>query len=167
MLHSAGSAFKRHRAGRVFRLQDAKMIIMSTIVQWASILSPIIAVIIAIWTSRRSAKDTAKKLAALEENTSKQIESIKELSKDLIDTSIKQVDLEIEKAMFFAKQAKQELELINKINNSVAAYQAEMREVMMRDFHEGKPQRDYSLYCDFIESLEKLKKSLTLSKKRL
>lgn len=137
------------------------------IAQWATILSPVIAVIIAIWTSRSSAKDTAKKLAALEENNSKQIESIKELSRNLIDTSIKQVDLEIEKAMFFAKQAKQELELINDINNSGAAYQAEMRDAMMRNFQEDKPRRDYSLYCDFLESLEKLKMSLTLSKKRL
>ena len=54
---------------------------MDVIVQWATILSPIIAVLIAWWMSRSSAKDTAKQIAALEENTTKQIESIKELSK--------------------------------------------------------------------------------------
>ena len=39
---------------------------MYTLVQWATILSPIIAVLIAIWASKSSAKDTAKKLVALE-----------------------------------------------------------------------------------------------------
>lgn len=59
---------------------------MDTIVQWATILSPIIAVIIAVWASRKSAKDTAKQIevntkqiAVLEENNKKQLESIKRL----------------------------------------------------------------------------------------
>lgn len=53
---------------------------MNTIVQWATILSPIIAVIIAVWASRKSAKDTAKQIAAIEESTKKQMESMKRLS---------------------------------------------------------------------------------------
>lgn len=52
---------------------------MNVIVQWATILSPIIAVVIAVWASRKSAKDTAKQIAAVEENTKKQVESIKRL----------------------------------------------------------------------------------------
>lgn len=38
---------------------------METIVQWATILSPIIAVLIAFWVSRASKKDTAKQIKAL------------------------------------------------------------------------------------------------------
>lgn len=53
---------------------------MNTIVQWATILSPIIAVVIAVWASRKSAKDTAKQIAAIEESTNKQMESMKRLS---------------------------------------------------------------------------------------
>lgn len=53
---------------------------MNAIVQWATILSPIIAVIIAVWASRKSAKDTARQIAAVEESTKKQIESMKRLS---------------------------------------------------------------------------------------
>lgn len=52
---------------------------MNIIVQWATILSPIIAVVIAVWASRKSAKDTAKQIAVLEENNKKQLESIKRL----------------------------------------------------------------------------------------
>lgn len=52
---------------------------MNVIVQWATILSPIIAVIIAVWASRKSAKDTAKQIAAIEASTQKQMESMKRL----------------------------------------------------------------------------------------
>ena len=81
---------------------------MNVIVQWATILSPIIAVLIAWWMSRSSAKDTAKQIAALEESTNKQVESIKSLSKQQIEASIKMVELEIEKNLFLAKQAQLE-----------------------------------------------------------
>ena len=73
---------------------------MNVIVQWTTILSPIVAVFIAWWMSRSSAKDTAKQIAALEESTTKQIESIKELARLQMDASIKQVELEIEKNLF-------------------------------------------------------------------
>ena len=36
-----------------------------TIVEWATILSPIIAVLIALWVSHKSAKDTAKQVRAI------------------------------------------------------------------------------------------------------
>lgn len=51
------------------------------VVQISAILSPIIAVLLAWWASRSSAKATAKQIAALEESTQKQVESVKELAK--------------------------------------------------------------------------------------
>jgi len=48
---------------------------MTDIALGASIASPLVAVFIAWWTSISSAKDTAKQIAALEESTTKQIES--------------------------------------------------------------------------------------------
>ncbi len=90
---------------------------MDVVVQWATILSPIIAVLIAWWTVRSSAKDTAKKIfalenstreqisalkrstdeqiAALEENTTKQVESVKQLAKIQIKTTQIQMNLEL------------------------------------------------------------------------
>lgn len=92
---------------------------MDIIVQWATILSPIIAVLIAWWTVRSSAKDTAKKIssleestreqisalrktteeqiAALEENTTKQVESVKDLTQIQIELSILQANAELKK----------------------------------------------------------------------
>ena len=140
---------------------------MNVIVQWATILSPIIAVLIAWWMSKSSAKDTAKQIAALEESTTKQVESIKALSKQQIDASIKQVELEIEKNLFLATQAKQEWEGIQNINNGGLSHIAEWRNGVMKQFQEQKPERDYHLYCKFIKYLEAIKNGLLANKKKL
>ena len=77
---------------------------MEIIVLWVTILSPIIAVVIAVWTSRSSAKDTAKKIAALEESTKKQVESIKELTQIQIELSIMQLEKEATETRAHFKQ---------------------------------------------------------------
>lgn len=140
---------------------------MEVIVQWACILSPIIAVVLAIWASRSSAKDTAMQIAALEESTNKQIESVKDLSRQLVDVTIKQVEVEIEKNLFFAKQAKQEAEGIRNINDSGMASQTIWKETVMRDFQEKKPERDYQLYSEFIKDLKTIKQTLVVTKKKM
>jgi len=102
---------------------------MSCIVQLATILSPIIAVLLAWWTVRSSAKDTAKKIAALEdstaqqiaalnestskqiaaleENTKKQVESVKELTRIQIKTAILQANTDMKKLTAQHKQLTQ------------------------------------------------------------
>ena len=139
---------------------------MDAIVQWATILSPIIAVLIAWWMSRNSAKDTAKQIAALEESTTKQVEIIKALSKQMIEASIKQVELEIEKNLLLATQAKQEWEGIQNINNGGLSHISEWRNGVMKQFQEQKPERDH-LYSKFIKDLETIKKGLMANKKKL
>jgi hypothetical protein len=67
---------------------------MDVIVQWATILSPIVAIVVAIWISKKSAKDTAKQVAAIEESTAKQIESIKKLS--ILQAEITSIQLDME-----------------------------------------------------------------------
>lgn len=140
---------------------------MDVIVQWATILSPIIAVLIAWWMSRSSAKDTAKQIAALEESTTKQIESIKQLSKQQIDASIKMVELEIEKNLFLAKQAQQEWNGIQSIKNGGLSHISEWRNGVMKEFQENKPERDYKLYSQFVKELQIIKQSLETNKKKL
>ena len=140
---------------------------MNVIVQWATILSPIIAVLIAWWMSKSSKEDTAKQIAALEESTTKQIESIKELARLQMDASIKQVELEIEKNLFLANQAQHEWEEIDHINNSGMASQVQWKEIRMQQFREQKPERDYHLYSKFIKDLKTIKKGLEVSKKNL
>ena len=68
------------------------------IVQISAILSPIIAVLLAWWASKSSAKDTAKQIAALEESTQKQVDSIKELARLQIELSTLQMSIELSDA---------------------------------------------------------------------
>ena len=133
----------------------------------AIIIALIVPIGVAIWTVRSSAKDTAKQIAALEESTTKQVESIKALSKQMIEASIKQVELEIEKNILLATQAKQEWEGIQNINGSSMSHIDEWKKGVMKQYQEQKPERDYHLYCKFIKELETIKKGLEDNKKKL
>ena len=133
---------------------------MDTIVQLATILSPIIAVIIACWMVKSSAKDTAKKIAALEDNTQKQIDSIKNLIKQQIESDIKQVEMEAEKSILYAKHAKEECEEMKRINDSPFASQTVWKNIQIQRFEERKPERDYKLYKSLIVQLEEVKSDL-------
>lgn len=133
----------------------------------AVIIALIVPIGVAIWTVRSSAKDTAKQIAALEESTTKQIESIKQLARLQMDASIKQVELEIEKNLFLANQAQQEMEGIRNINQSGMAHISAWKEGVTRQWYENKPERDYHLYNKFIEDLKTIKRGLEVSKKKL
>ena len=129
---------------------------METIVQWATILSPIIAVLIAVWVVICSKKDA-----------NKQIESIKALSRQQIEASIKQVELEIAKMQMLTTQAKQEWEGVRNINESGLAHIMDWKNGVMRDFQENKPERDYLLYNKFLKNLESIKNGLVNNLKEL
>ena len=120
-----------------------------------SIVGWVITIGIAIYTARSSAKDTAKQIA-----------SIKELSRIQIEASIKQVELEIEKNLLLATQAKQEWEGIRSIKED-GLPQMEWRNMVMQDFHDKKPERDYELYSKFIKDLKAIKNGLEANKKKL
>lgn len=129
---------------------------MEIIVQWATILSPLIAVIIAVWSGLSSRKATAK-----------QIESIKELSRLQMDATIKQVELEIEKNIFLAKQAQQEAEGILNINSSQLSNNQEWKNGVTKQWMEKKPGRDYLFYSQYVKELQDIKKDLVANKKKM
>lgn len=59
---------------------------MEIIVQWATILSPIIAVVLAWWMSRSGARDTAKMVATIKELTQMQFKlTCIQVEKELLD----------------------------------------------------------------------------------
>ena len=139
----------------------------ATIVQWATILSPVISVIIAVVVSWINSRDVKKQIEAVKElsrqtidNTSKEVESIKQLSKLQIEASIKQVELEIEKYQLLARQAQQEVERIESINTSGLSYLPAFRENAMSQFKEERPHRDLKLYSEFIQRLNSIKTGL-------
>lgn len=143
-----------------------------------SAISIFVAVGIACWTSRSSAKDTAKKLAALEKSTKdqiaalekstkEQVESIKALSKLQMDATIKQVDVELAKNIFLAHQAQEEQQAIHEIDNSPFSHVSDYRDIEIRKFQDEKPQRDFHRFSEYIETLDKIKKGLESYKNKL
>ena len=136
-------------------------------VQWATILSPIIAVAVAVITCWLNTRDVKKQIESVKklsqqtiDNTTKEVESIKRLAKLQIETSINQVELEIEKYRLLAKQAKQEEKDIDDINNSGLSYSEGFRSSMIQKHKEGKPQRDFQLYNGFIQRLDDIRNRL-------
>jgi predicted RNase H-like nuclease (RuvC/YqgF family) len=69
------------------------------IVQWATILSPIIAVVLAWWTCRSSAKESAKQISAL-----------KRIAVLQIETSLLEMEYEFFKAETSMKEYKDEID---------------------------------------------------------
>ena len=63
---------------------------MNTIVQWATILSPIIAVVIAWWMSKSSTRAANKQIAAMKELEKMQIKLLQlQLDKELLEVHVK------------------------------------------------------------------------------
>lgn len=73
-----------------------------------SIVGWIITILIAVYAARSGSKDTAKKLAALEESTTKQVESIKELAKIQTKIAALQLDKEAWEARHRWRQVSEE-----------------------------------------------------------
>lgn len=84
-----------------------------------SIVGWIITILIAVYAARSGSKDTAKKLAALEESTQKQVESIKELTRLQLQISQIQLHNERTSASYQHKLALEEIDNLKKLNSSV------------------------------------------------
>ena len=140
---------------------------MNTIVQWATIPSPIFAVAIAAFTCWLNARDVKRQIKSVRElsqqtidNTTKEVESIKGLARLQIEASIRQVELEIEKYGLLAEQARHEAKNVNDINMSQLSYLGDYRSIMTQKNKEERPQRDFQLYNGFIQRLGEIKSHL-------
>ena len=121
-----------------------------------NILLSVVAIAIAIYSSKQTSKDATR-----------QIESIKQLSKLQLEIAIKQVEIEIQKNRLLAQQAQEEWKDIQDVNNSGLSHQIEWRNEMLREKKERKPQRDFHLYSLYIKNLDEICSDLTLLKKKL
>ena len=122
----------------------------------ATILLSVVAIIIAIWSSRSTSKAAEK-----------QIREIKQLSALQIDTTIKQLEVEIQKIMVEVKRSAQESKEIDAINNSGLASQIDFRNLAMQQHQEGRALRDLKIYSECSRNLNELLENLNQLKKRL
>lgn len=127
--------------------------------EWSTvttILLSVVAIIIAIWSSRSTSKVAEK-----------QIQEIKQLSALQIDTTIKQLEVEIQKIMVEVKRSAQESKEIDAINNSGLASQIDFRNMAMQQHQEGRALRDLKIYSECSRNLNELLENLNQLKKRL
>ena len=128
-------------------------------IEWSTvttILLSLVAIIIAIWSSRSTSKAAEK-----------QIREIKQLSALQIDTTIKQLEVEIQKIMVEVKRSAQESKEIDAINNSGLASQIDFRNLEMQRHQEGRALRDLKIYSECSRNLNELLENLNQLKKRL
>ena len=113
----------------------------------AVIMALIVPIGIAIWTVRSSAKDTAKQIAALEESTTKQIESIKELARIQIEITSIQLQKELAEARTGYLQASEKS--MNAIDDRFSMMGIPYNEVVARMQDKQEKQKNLSLEQDF------------------
>jgi hypothetical protein len=127
--------------------------------EWCTITTIILSVVaigIAIWSSRSTSKDAHK-----------QIREIKNLSALQIDVTIKQIEAEIQKMMAEVKKAGKESQEIADIYRGGEHLGPNYRNEMMRKHQESKPLRDLQIYSDCTHNLNEILKSLKDLKNKL
>lgn len=137
---------------------------MEYIVQWATILSPIIAVGLAWWAVRSSSKDTDKKIAAIKERSEREINQLKELAQLEVEALTLKLDMELIQRQLMAQQAEEERKGMEQIMNIPHLTFQNLR---LRDFESKQPERNLKYTKAFIQELEKLSKRLEGLKKQL
>ena len=135
----------------------------------ATIFLSVVAIVIAIWSSHSTSKAAEKQIGEMEKQIGemqKQICEIKNLSALQIDTTIKLVEVEIQKAMTKVKLAAQESESIDRIHHSGMSHMVDFRNSIMREHQEMKPLRELQIYSECSHNLNELLANLNQLKKR-
>lgn len=135
----------------------------------ATIFLSVVAIVIAIWSSHSTSKAAERQIAEMEKQIGemqKQICEIKNLSALQIDTTIKLVEVEIQKTMAKVKLSAMESEAMDRINHSGMSHMVDFRNAMMREYQEGKPLRELQIYGECSQNLNELLANLNQLKKR-
>ena len=123
------------------------------IVQWATILSPIIAVIIACWTGWSTSRDASKQIKTMQESTQKEVDSMKKLASLQVEILAMQMELEQIKSRLLAKQNAEEKAEISQI---LGINMTDFRNMAMSDFNAKKSERDQKYLEAYLQQLDKL-----------
>lgn len=125
----------------------------NSILQWAS---PIIAVLLAWWTIRSSAKDTKK-----------QVDAIKRLSILQAEISIIQNEIEVYKNKLKLYQAQQSFDDFHYSEDSILAHQLGAQQIMMTQQANKQLEIDLKYYRNLQNKLQEKQKQLVSLKKEL
>jgi hypothetical protein len=138
----------------------------------SSLLLSVVAIAIAIYSSRKTAKDATRQIEGIKqlsqqtiENTTKEVESVKELAKLQIEALAIELDMEMKKYEVQAQRADEEVKALNEIKEK--SHWSEIRAMNMRKYDEGKPERELNYQLMHIEALKGISKRLEQLKEDL
>ena len=120
----------------------------------ANVLLSVVAIIIAIRSSRKTSQDATR-----------QIESIKQLATIQIETTLRQIEVEIQKNILLARQAREEWQKIRDAKNSQLG--PGFIDHMKREIMEERPQEQEKFYNACIRSLNESSGKITELKEKL
>ncbi|WP_279193560.1 hypothetical protein [Butyricimonas paravirosa] len=130
---------------------------METVFTWVgSIILPVIAIVIAICSSRQTSKDATR-----------QIESVKRLAEIQIETTLRQIEVEIQKNRLLGQQAREEWQKIRDLKNSQLGGNEDYRNHRKREIEEERPREQMEFYNTYIQSLNEISGKLIKLKKKL
>ena len=116
----------------------------------------VVSIAIAVYSARQTSKDATK-----------QINAIRELCRLQIDTSLKHLEIELDKAKLRVKQGKAEHDYLDDAVNGSMGFYGAAREQKMQEFPAYKAQNDYKFYCDYEKQLVSIHDNLENLKKAL
>ena len=122
----------------------------------ATIILSVVSVGIAIYSAKQTSKDATRQIAA-----------IKDLCRLQIDTSLKQLEIELNKAQLKVQQGKEENEYVNDVLHGPFSHIVSSMDKSREEFPMRKAQNDYKFYCAYEKKLKGIHDNLENLKQAL
>ncbi|MBS7154606.1 MAG: hypothetical protein ACLTZT_01125 [Butyricimonas faecalis] len=140
-----------------------------------NIILPVVAIIIAIWSSRQTSKDATRQIESIKQLEKKQIdligvqsktaESIKRLTEIQIEAKLRQIEVEIQKNKLLGQQVREEWQEIENIRKPQLGRAFE--DDMKRKLVEQRPRKQMEFYDTYIQNLNEISDKLAKLKEKL
>ena len=137
---------------------------MEAVVQWATILSPIVAVFLAWYAGKSTANATARQIQAMREGTSEEVENLRKLANLQVETLAVELEREQIKTSLWSQLTAEERTEISRI---LDCNQMDFKRMMMNDFNAQKPVREQKYIDAYLRELNRLSKQLSQIKEQL
>ena len=137
----------------------------------SSLFLSIVAISIAIWSSRQTSKEATRQIESIKEltrqsieNTNEEVEHIKDLAKLQIETTLAEMDMEMSKHSILMQRADEERKAMNDINRSSSI---QFQEFARNSFETERPLRDMKYTHAYLSELRRIANKMNEIKSKL
>lgn len=130
----------------------------------SSLLLSVVAIGIAIYSARKTSKDATRQIESIKElskqtidNTIKEVDSIKDLARMQIEALTIEMDMEMAKYGVQAERANEERKALSGIQQM---NHLDVRDMMMKDYQAEQPLRDMKYIARLMEELRGINRRL-------